>query len=170
MILRLAAAIAAVLGLAGCGLTEDQDDVPAVSMSRAEVVAILNANMRALDPEWRDSDPAKLSPGRLARHGCWTNPNTMMPDGPPWSYRIGPLTYGGSPEKITRILRGVDTLGQRGFSPIDPIGMPSRGRGDRYVRDARKFTVGVSFEGSDRVSVSASSPCVRHPNPADDER
>ncbi|MGC4934026.1 hypothetical protein ACLQ3C_10110 [Gordonia sp. DT30] len=169
MNLRLAAAAAMILGLAGCGLTEDQDDVPAVSMSRAEVVAILNANMRALDPEWRDLDPAELSAGRLTRSGCWTNPNTMMPDGPPWSYQIETGKYGGS-EKITRILQGVDALGQRGFSPIDPIAMPSRGWRDRHVRDARRFTVDVSFEGSDRVSVSASSPCVRHPDPADDER
>ena len=156
--------VALVVLVAGCSIFgEDREDVPAFLMSRAEVVRILNANMRAVDPDWTDADPGDLSSGGLTRDGCWTNPNTLMPEGPPWSYRIDNYV---TPEIGEGAVGRLDEVVRRGFvrqaevSPSDP-----RNAG---VIDPRKFSVNVFFSKLS-TSISSSSPCVRHPDPADDK-
>lgn len=122
-------------------------------MPESEVVERLNAAMRVVDPQWVD---VVRGDNELQQIGCSTDPSTLMPDGPPWRYRMVRAAY---PESSYPALRsGLDELASLGFS----VGAPRRSddRRDALATDPDGFSVTIRVLPGERVTVDADSPCV----------
>lgn len=156
--------IVAMFNIAGCA--EDADDISAVSMPRAEVWRVLNENLHAVDSSFVMA-PYPDNPNLVKRLGCATDQESWMSEGPPWRYRISE-TYGA--EDSDRLTSGIDALARKGFEVDDDSPRRADPR-DVYARDSQGFALALYFNRSPgeplRLELVSSSPCVRHPNPAE---
>lgn len=158
--------IVAMLNIAGCA--GDPDDISAVSMPRAEVWRIMQENLNAVDPKV-EVTPYPTNPNLVHRFGCATNAESWMPDGPPWRYRETEDYVGLTSRESDRLISAVRSLAQRGFGIRENI--ERRDPRDVSATDSRGFSVSVYFEESpnrpSRMEIVSASPCVRHPDPAE---
>lgn len=159
------ASSAAVVIFAVVACVEDPDDIGALSMSKMQVWQTVSGNMAAVDPEYELTPMPPASSMRFQQSGCATSPDTLMPAGPPWRYREDQLLRDPSAARVDALRRGIEHLTTRGFSPRQQS--PTSDPRDLAVEDARGFAVGIHHtefsSGSENVTVSSTSPCVRHP-------
>ncbi|MFE0751624.1 hypothetical protein [Gordonia sp. NPDC058843] len=150
--------------LSGCAV-ENPEDIPALSMSKEDVWIAVSGNMAAVDPDYVSTPMPSNTSMRFQQNGCATDPNTLMPSGPPWWYRENHTLRDPAAERVDTVRRGVEKLLSEGFTrkQQSPTGDPR----DLTVEDARGFAVGLHHtdfaNGGSTVSVTSTSPCVRHP-------
>ncbi|AFR47634.1 hypothetical protein [Gordonia sp. KTR9] len=162
----VAAACLLVVGalLSGCGVQKPKD-IPALSMSKEDVWVAVSGNMAAVDPDYVTTPMPANTSMRFQQNGCATDPNTLMPSGPPWWYRENQTFRDPSAERVDTVRRGIEKLMSQGFTRKQQS--PSRDPRDLTVEDARGFAVGIHHtefsSGNENVTVTSTSPCVRHP-------
>ena len=150
----------------GCSVLGDPaDDVEAITMSRAEVVGIISGELEAV------RSTGELMPEPIPqRYGC-VSEYMSVPSGPPWWYKVLDWYDAPTVEQITMWRTRIQWLSSKGYQQL-PHGRRSDPR-DVSMRNPQGFRVSMSFSSlspdpSERVDITVTSPCVRHPDPADD--
>lgn len=159
---------AVIIAFAAAACVEDSDDITALSMSKAEVWQTVSGNMAAVDPAYELTPMPPATSMRFQQSGCATSPTTLMPSGPPWRYREEQLLRDPPTARVAVIRGGIDHLRARGFTLRQQV--PTSDPRDVVVEDGAGFAVGlhhtVYSSGNENVTVTSTSPCVRHPEDA----
>ena len=150
----------------GCSVLGDSaDDVEAITMSRAEVVGIISGELEAVR-----STGELMSEPIPQRYGC-VSEYLSVPSGPPWWYKVLYWYDAPTAEQIAMWRTRIQGLSSKGYQQL-PHGRRSDPR-DVSIRNPQGFQVAMSFSSlspdpAERVDITVTSPCVRHPDPADD--
>ncbi|MBF6416866.1 hypothetical protein [Nocardia cyriacigeorgica] len=156
-----------LLLVSGCGSIIDEgptnDDIEKTTgLTVSEATRIVNENLNAIWPYNGAS-----APKHGQQHGCRTNPNSLMSEGPPWQVAVQESKPGSSQQFIDEVLRKLDmAAASRGFTR-DPGGVMDDHPADRTYRDDSGYILQVDMDvdrrGADQtpiLQVTSRSPCA----------
>ncbi|GAB90349.1 hypothetical protein [Gordonia rhizosphera] len=160
-IVPIVAAVGVLLAATGCSTSTDEP--AALTMSHAEAWNILNNNIATILPDWQ-AEPAPAPPpgptGGNGYTGCATNPDTLMPQGPPWHLEIRTSPDADDAE-LQAMADRFATLAERGYHEKE-LAAPNSTY-DRAAEDDRGFEVALYVKGdkpSRTVTVWSRTPCT----------